>query len=203
MLTLQGDTSTAVFTRVLQSVSYIHTGRGTGSSNGTREVSIYVVDSRGGQSETRLAFITLFVKTLIDYFLNFPNDTILFNTTFCESSPPIPIVGNVLFSTAESVPTTISELRLRINEPLIDDDMLRIDSTELDEVLSLEINTAQKFIIVSGISSQFEYENLSSKSAYHTIQGIHLIATLIRTLGYHKIHFVFKFSFNSLVRRHF
>ena len=172
-LTLEGNASPEAFGRVLQTVSYIHTGRGTGSSDDPREVEIFVTDARGGVSEIRQASITLFVKTLIDYFLNFPNDTSLFNTTFCENGGGISIVGNVLFSTSENISTDITELRVRINEPIIDDDDLLIDQARADEIiianrqLSLEINTAQKFIIVSGVSTQFPYQNIS-RTFLHT-----------------------------------
>ncbi|KAI6660904.1 Lefftyrin [Oopsacas minuta] len=173
VLTLEGNTTPDSFARVLQTVSYIHTGRGTGSSDDPRDVEIYVTDSRGGVSKARLASITLFVKTLIKYFLNYPTDTNLFNTTFCEDGPDVPIVGNVLFSISESIPTNIIELRVRINEPIIDDDDLLIDRVPADKIiiansqLSLEINTAQKFIIVSGIASQIPYQNLSQLMSYH------------------------------------
>ena len=157
----------------MQTVTYIHTGRGTGSSDNPRDVEIFVTDSRGGVSEIRQASITLFVKTLINYFLNFPNDTNLFNTTYCENGGNIPIVGNVLFSTSENILTNIIELRVRINEPIIDDDDLLIDRAQADEIilansqLSLEINTAQKFIIVSGVSTQYPYQNLS-RTLFHS-----------------------------------
>ena len=116
----------------------------------------------------RNALITLFVKTIIDYYLNFPNET-NFNTTFCEDSAAVPIVGNVLFSVSPFIPTNITELRVSINDPIADDDDLLIDRTEADTIilannqLSLEINTARKFIIVSGTSTQFPYQNLSSQ----------------------------------------
>ena len=156
---------------MLRTVSYVHTGRGTGSSLDPREVTIFVTDARGGVSVERSASITLFVKTLISYFLNFPNDTNLFNTTFCEDGPAAPIVGNVLFSTSQSVLTNIVELRVAINDPIADDDDLLIDTSQANSIiannqLSLEINTAQKFIIVSGVSTQYPYQNLSSRFPY-------------------------------------
>ena len=172
---------------MLQTVSYIHTGRGTGSSIAPREVKIYVTDSRGGVSEERIASITLFVKTLISYFLNFPNDTNLFNTTFCEDGPAVPIVGNVIFSVSDSVATNIISLNVEINDPIADDDDLLIDRSQSDGIiiansqLSLEINTARKFIIVSGVSTQFPYQNLSSKlqTNMHSFRLVWLTRTLV------------------------